>query len=169
MVLPIKIEDVNQMISNGIDNAMAGKGGVFSAMVFNSKTGECIAIDSNSVLSDNDPTAHAEVNTIRRACKVLNKYSLEGYSLLTSNEPCPMCLSAIMWARLDNWYYIADSETAAHIGFDDVEFFKKIQLVMRMKKVKSEYEKFFKYENPEALERVKKGFEDYKNKNKVIY
>lgn len=169
MKLPIKHKDVMAMIKEGYENAMAGKGGAFSAMVFNSQTGELIAISSNSVLEDKDPTAHAEVNTIRRACKVLNKESLEGYSLLTSNEPCPMCASAIMWARLDAWYYIADSQTAAQIGFDDVEFYKRLQLLMRMKKVPSEYERLFKYDNPAALEEVKKAFQAYKDNNKEIY
>lgn len=169
MKLFIDKEKINEMIENGFQTAKEGNGGPFSALIFNSDTGEVICWNSNSVLKDNDPTAHGEINTIRRACKILNKPTLEGYSLLTSNEPCPMCLSAIMWARLDNWYYIADSETAAQIGFDDIEFFKKMQLVMRMKKVKSEYEKFFKYSDAELEEKIKIAFKEYKDNERKLY
>lgn len=169
MKLLVNKEEIKGMIKSGFDTAKAGFGGPFSALIFNTDTGEVITYSSNSVLKDNDPTAHGEVNTIRKACGILKKPTLEGYSLLTSNEPCPMCLSAIMWARLDNWYYIADSETAAQIGFDDIEFFKKMQLVMRMKKVKSEYEKFFKYSDEELEESIKIAFKEYKESERTLY
>jgi len=92
-------------------------GGPFGAVI--AKDGEIIAGTSNCVTLNNDPTAHAEVSCIREACRKLGTFSLEGYSIYTSCEPCPMCLGAIYWAHLDRIYYANDRKDAAAIDFDD--------------------------------------------------
>ena len=92
-------------------------GGPFGAVI--AKNGKIIAEASNSVTIDNDPTAHAEVNCIRKATHLLGTFNLEGCEIYTSCEPCPMCLGAIYWAHLDHIYYANDRVDAAKIGFDD--------------------------------------------------
>ncbi len=104
-------------------NASSYSGGPFGAVIV--KDGEIIAQASNSVTVDNDPTAHAEVNVIRKACKVLNTFNLSGCILYTSCEPCPMCLSAIYWAHIDKIYFAADRKDAAKAGFDDDFIYKE--------------------------------------------
>ena len=98
------------------DNVERG-GGPFGAVIV--KDGEIIAGCHNRVTLDNDPTAHAEVNTIRTACKKLGTFDLSGCTIYTSCEPCPMCLGAIYWARLDRIYYGATRAEAATAGFAD--------------------------------------------------
>ena len=93
-------------------------GGPFGAVIVNKK-GEIIAGSSNSVTLDNDPTAHAEVNTIRKACRALGTFDLSGHTIYTSCEPCPMCLGAIYWAHLDRIFYGNHRKDAGAIGFDD--------------------------------------------------
>ena len=95
----------------------AGAGGPFGAIIV--KDGAVIAEGWNRVTSSNDPTAHAEVTAIRRACETLGTYSLDGSEIYTSCEPCPMCLSAIYWARLDRITFANTRQEAAAIGFDD--------------------------------------------------
>ncbi len=92
-------------------------GGPFGAVIV--KNGEIIAEGYNNVTSSNDPTAHAEITAIRNACKKLNTFDLSGCDLYTSCEPCPMCLSAIYWARINKIYYANTKEDAAKINFDD--------------------------------------------------
>lgn len=92
-------------------------GGPFGAVVV--KDGEVIGRGSNSVTLSHDPTAHAEVSAIRQACQMINDFSLDGATLYASCEPCPMCLSAIYWARLGRVVYAATREQAAEAGFDD--------------------------------------------------
>jgi guanine deaminase len=94
-----------------------GAGGPFGAVIV--KDGKVIAEGWNCVTSTNDPTAHAEVTAIRDACKALGTFSLAGCEIYTSCEPCPMCLSAIYWARLDRIYFANSRQDAAAIGFDD--------------------------------------------------
>jgi guanine deaminase len=101
-------------------------GGPFGAVI--AKDGEIIAEASNSVTLDNDPTAHAEVNCIRKATKKLGTFDLAGCDIYTSCEPCPMCLGAIYWAHLDKIYYANDRNDAAKIGFDDDFIYKEIAL-----------------------------------------
>lgn len=98
-------------------NVLNGKGGPFGAVVV--KNGKVVAAEVNSVTSTNDPTAHAEVNAIREACKQLNTFDLSECELYASCEPCPMCLSAIYWSRIKKLYYAADKYDAASAGFDD--------------------------------------------------
>lgn len=96
----------------------AGEGGPFGAVIVD-KDGNVIAEGNNEVLLTKDPTAHAEVTTIRKACKKLNTHDLSGYILYTSCEPCPMCLSAIIWSNIKEVYYGADRKDAADVGFRD--------------------------------------------------
>lgn len=101
-------------------------GGPFGAVI--AKDGEIIAEASNSVTIDHDPTAHAEVNAIRKAARRLGTFDLSGCDIYTSCEPCPMCLGAIYWAHLDTIYYANDRKDAARIGFDDDFIYQEIAL-----------------------------------------
>ena len=94
------------------------EGGPFGAVIIDKK-GNVIASGNNQVLLKNDPTAHAEIIAIRRACEILNTYDLSDYILYTSCEPCPMCLSAIIWSNIKEIYYGCTREDAAKIGFRD--------------------------------------------------
>ena len=108
------------------ENSVRNGGGPFGAVIA-SKDGEIIAEASNSVTIDHDPTAHAEVNCIRKATK-LGTFDLAGYDIYTSCEPCPMCLGAIYWAHLDKIYYANDRKDAAAIGFDDDFIYQELEL-----------------------------------------
>jgi tRNA(Arg) A34 adenosine deaminase TadA len=99
-------------------------GGPFAAVIV--KDEKIISRSGNSVTQTNDPTAHAEVNAIREACRVLNTFHLEGCSIYASCEPCPMCLSAIYWARIDRVFFAATREDAADAGFDDSLIYNEI-------------------------------------------
>ena len=99
------------------DNLETNVGGPFGACIV--KDGKVIGRGSNHVLSNNDPTAHAEVMAIRDACKNINSYDLSGCKLYTSCYPCPMCLSATIWANIKKVYYGNTKEDAASIGFRD--------------------------------------------------
>ncbi|MFT5763885.1 MAG: guanine deaminase, partial [Saprospiraceae bacterium] len=101
-------------------------GGPFGAVVV--KDGKIIAEGNNKVSSTNDPTAHAEVVAIRNACAALGFFQLDGCTIYTSCEPCPMCLGAIYWARPDNIFYACSREDAARVGFDDDFIYKEISL-----------------------------------------
>ena len=95
----------------------AGDGGPFGAVIV--RDGEIIASGHNEVIKTNDPTAHAEIVAIRKASKAVQNFSLKGCILYVTGEPCPMCFSAIHWARLDKVYYCNTKSEAAEIGFDD--------------------------------------------------
>ncbi len=101
-----------------------GAGGPFGAIVV--RNGEVIAEGWNRVTSENDPTAHAEVTAIRAACKTLGTFSLAGCDIYTSCEPCPMCLAAIYWARLDRIFFSNGRADAAAIGFDDEFLYREL-------------------------------------------
>jgi guanine deaminase len=116
-------------------NVEKGLGGPFGAVIV--KDGEIIAQSANTVTTTNDPTAHAEVATIRLACAKLNTFNLEGCVIYTSCEPCPMCLGAIYWARLDKMYYGNTKQDAANIGFDDAFIYEELDLKMEDRKLKS--------------------------------
>lgn len=109
------------------ENSVRNGGGPFGAVIA-SKDGEIIAEASNSVTIDHDPTAHAEVNCIRKATAKLGTFDLAGYDIYTSCEPCPMCLGAIYWAHLDKIYYANDRKDAAAIGFDDEFIYQELEL-----------------------------------------
>ena len=106
------------------ENVTTGAGGPFGAVVVHK--GRVIGEGTNSVTRSNDPTAHAEIVAIRHACSTLNVFSLKGCSIYTSCEPCPMCLSAIYWARLDRILYGNTRDDAARIGFDDAHVYREI-------------------------------------------
>lgn len=101
-----------------------GRGGPFGAVVV--KDGKVIAEGWNRVTSSNDPTAHAEVTAIRLACVALQDFSLRGCDIYTSCEPCPMCLAAIYWARIDRVFFANSREDAAAIGFDDAHIYGEV-------------------------------------------
>jgi guanine deaminase len=103
-----------------------GRGGPFGAVVVSS--GKIVGEGSNLVTSSLDPTAHAEIVAIRAACAALGRFELRGCEIFTSCEPCPMCLSAIYWARLDRVYYANDRAAAARIGFDDELIYREVAL-----------------------------------------
>jgi tRNA(Arg) A34 adenosine deaminase TadA len=108
-------------------------GGPFGAVIV--KDGQIIAGASNSVTIDNDPTAHAEVNTIRAACKALGTFDLDGCTIYTSCEPCPMCLGAIYWAHIDRIFYGNTRKDAADISFDDDFIYEELDKPMEMRTV----------------------------------
>ncbi|MBC8987362.1 nucleoside deaminase [Pedobacter sp. N36a] len=103
-------------------------GGPFGAVVV--KDGKVIAKSGNKVTSTNDPTAHAEVSAIRMACKKLKTFDLSGCVIYTSCEPCPMCLSAVYWSRINTIYYANTKVDAANIGFDDQFIYEELEKPM---------------------------------------
>lgn len=109
------------------------KGGPFGAVIV--KDGKIIAEGYNQVTSLNDPTAHAEVVAIREACRQLQTFSLAGCEIYASCEPCPMCLSAIYWARLDRLYYANTRLDAAKIGFDDDHIYGEVARPMDQRSI----------------------------------
>jgi tRNA(Arg) A34 adenosine deaminase TadA len=102
----------------------AGEGGPFGAIIV--RNDEIIGQGWNQVTSQCDPSAHAEIVAIRNACSALGKFSLEGANIYTSCEPCPMCLAAVWWARLESVYYANTRQDAARIGFDDAEIYREV-------------------------------------------
>ena len=123
---------MTEAINLSIESVKNG-GGPFGAVIV--KDGKIIAKSSNSVTTDNDPTAHAEVNTIRKACKVLGTFDLSGCEIYTSCEPCPMCFGAIYWARLDKLYFANNKTDAKNIGFDDSFIYEEIALPYEKRKI----------------------------------
>jgi tRNA(Arg) A34 adenosine deaminase TadA len=114
-------------------NVKEGQGGPFGAVIV--KDGMVVARSANKVVPTNDPTAHAEVSAIRLACQELGTYNLEGCEIYTSCEPCPMCLGAIYWARIDKIYYANTKADAAAIGFDDHFIYQEIDQPMEKRKL----------------------------------
>ena len=111
-------------------------GGPFGAVI--ACNGKLVAEGSNCVTLDCDPTAHAEVSTIRKACKALKTFDLSGCEIYTSCEPCPMCFGAIYWAHLDKIYMGNDRKDAAKIGFDDDFIYQEIALSPEQREKPSE-------------------------------
>lgn len=116
-------------------NSVEKGGGPFGAIIV--KNGEIISEASNSVTTDNDPTAHAEVNAIRKAAKKLGTFNLEGCEIYTSCEPCPMCFGAIYWSRIDKIFFANDRNDAKNIGFDDSFIYDEIQKPIEDRKIKT--------------------------------
>ena len=117
MSLQPNLEFLRRAIALATQNVTSGRGGPFAALIV--RKGQVVAECANVVTTTKDPTAHAEVTAIRAAAKALNNFSLSGCELYTSCEPCPMCLAAAHWARLDAIFYAAGAEDAAKAGFDD--------------------------------------------------
>lgn len=119
-----------ELAEEGMDK---GEGGPFGAVIV--KDGEIIAEANNKVTSHKDPTAHAEVVAIRKACEKLQDFQLKECILYTSCEPCPMCLGAIYWARPKQVFYALNRQDAAKIGFDDQFVYDEIALDMDERKI----------------------------------
>ena len=143
-------------IGLSVKNVAEG-GGPFGAVV--ARNGEVVATGVNRVTSDHDPTAHAEVNAIRAAANKLGTFDLSGCEIYTSCEPCPMCLGAIYWARLDRMFYGNDKHDAAEIGFDDAFIYRELDLKPENRSLKSQ-----RLLPEEAI----KAFEDWKDKSDKI-
>ena len=104
----------------------AGHGGPFGAVIV--KDGKVISKGHNHVVANNDPTCHGEVDAIRKACKKLKTFDLTGCDIYTTGEPCPMCLSAILWANINNIYYGCTIQDNDSIGFRDEIFYKSLDI-----------------------------------------
>ncbi len=124
---------MREAIDLSLQNVRVNKGGPFAAVIV--KDGKIIARGTNLVTSSNDPTAHAEIIAIREACRTLNTFRLAGCEIYTSCEPCPMCLGAIYWARLDRIYFANSRIDAAKIGFDDKLIYREIPLPASRRKI----------------------------------
>lgn len=125
------MQEAIAMASEGSQNL---QGGPFGAVVV--KDGQIIGRGNNRVVIGNDPTAHAEVTAIRDACQHLGSFKLDGCEIYTSCEPCPMCLGAIYWSRIEKIYYGANREDAAVIGFDDNFFYEELAKQIEDRRVK---------------------------------
>ncbi|GAB2975551.1 nucleoside deaminase [Mucilaginibacter puniceus] len=115
------------------NNVTLGQGGPFGAVIV--KDGMVLARSANKVVPSNDPTAHAEVLAIRLACQELNTFDLSGCEIYASCEPCPMCLGAIYWARIDKIHYANTKADAAAIGFDDAFIYEELDKPMNKRKL----------------------------------
>lgn len=124
---------MRQAINLALENIRRGTGGPFGAVVV--KDGQVVGTGFNTVTNSNDPTAHAEVNAIRDACRNLNNFQLDACTIYSSCEPCPMCLGAIYWARIDKLYFAATREDAAKANFDDSLIYKEIELSIQERKI----------------------------------
>lgn len=151
-----KEEFMRKAIELSIENIENG-GGPFGAVIV--KGGEIVATGVNRVTDSCDPTAHAEVCAIRAAAKKLGTFNLSGCEIYTSCEPCPMCLGAIYWARLDKMYYANTKTDAMNIGFDDSFIYDELELKLTERKLQSE-----QLLRNEAL----KAFEAWTNNNEKI-
>lgn len=121
------IQAMNDSIAKANETMLKNLGGPFGAAVVNQETGEIISVSSNSVLSTKDPTAHAEVNAIREACKKLDTFDLSGHVVVTTCYPCPMCLGAMVWANISKFYYGSTAQDAAEIGFRDEAIYEYLR------------------------------------------
>jgi tRNA(Arg) A34 adenosine deaminase TadA len=122
---PPNPEFLRRAIQLAIQNVDAGGGGPFAAVIV--RNGQIVGEGANTVTASHDPTAHGEVNAIRAACNVLGTFTLAGCELYTSCEPCPMCLAACYWARLDAIYYGSSAADAARAGFDDAFLYEEFR------------------------------------------
>lgn len=117
---------MSEAIKLAAGNACTSAGGPFGAVIV--KEGEVVSSAVNTVTKDNDPTAHAEVNAIRAACRKLGTFDLTGCTLYSSCEPCPMCLSAAYWAHINQVFYAADRKQAERAGFSDAFIYDQLAL-----------------------------------------
>ena len=128
-------EFLRRAIALATQNVAETRGGPFGAVIV--RDGKIVGEGANSVTATNDPTAHAEVNAIRAAAKTLGTFTLAGCELYTSCEPCPMCLAAAYWARLDAVYYGASAADAARAGFDDAFLYGEFRKDSNQRKLRS--------------------------------
>lgn len=153
----LKEDYMNLGVAEATVTMVQNIGGPFGAVIV--KDNEIISVASNTVLKDNDPTAHAEINVIRQACKKLGTYDLTGCELYATGYPCPMCLSAIIWANIKKVYFCNGVDQAEKIGFRDDFIYN-----------------YIKNRDPEILDlescATSRGlalYEVYKNLGKTIY
>lgn len=118
-------EFLRRAIALATENVTSGAGGPFAAVIV--RDGKIVGEGVNTVTATHDPTAHGEVNAIRAAARALGTFTLTGCELYTSCEPCPMCLAAAYWARLDAVYYGACAADAARAGFDDAFLYEEMR------------------------------------------
>lgn len=153
---------MNNVMKFGIEEARKtmneNKGGPFGAVITD-KDGNVISIASNLVLESHDPTAHAEIMAIRKASKILETHDLSGCILYATGYPCPMCLSAIIWANISKVYYGTNLLEAEEIGFRDDFIYK--YLINK----NSDVLELVELDHDDCLEL----FTEYKEKNKIIY
>jgi len=128
----MKNEFMKRAIELSIESVNNG-GGPFGCVIV--KDEKIISEGSNKVTSSNDPTAHGEIVAIREACKSINNFSLNGCELYSTCEPCPMCLAAIYWARVDKIYYANTRKDAQKIGFDDSLIYSEFQKNIDKRKI----------------------------------
>ncbi len=144
-IMELGIEEARKTMNEGF-------GGPFGAVIVDSNN-NVIAVASNTVLKDNDPTAHAEINAIRKACKKLNTHDLTGYKIYATGYPCPMCLSAIIWSNIKEVYYGTDLNDAEKIGFRDQKIYdfinKKDLTLLDIEQIKHDecLKLFLEYDN----------------------
>lgn len=129
-------ELMREAIALSLRNVQENNGGPFAALI--AREGKVISLGKNLVTSTNDPTAHAEIIAIREACRETGSFKLDGCVIYTTCEPCPMCLGAIYWARLEKIYYANSREEAAKIGFDDRLIYREISLPISQRKIPAE-------------------------------
>ena len=122
---------MTRAIELSIESVNSG-GGPFGSVIV--KDDKIVAEGSNKVTLNNDPTAHGEVVAIRQACKNINNFNLHGYELYSTCDPCPMCLSAIYWARIDKIYYANTRDDAQNIDFDDSLIYSELQKNLKKRK-----------------------------------
>jgi len=126
---------IREAIRMAKENVGSGQGGPFGALVV--KDGQVIGRGVNRVTGNNDPSAHAEVEAIRDACKNIGHYWLKDAVIYASCEPCPMCLGAIYWARIKTIYFAADNNDASRAGFDDSFIYREFALPREDRSVRS--------------------------------
>jgi guanine deaminase len=126
-------EFMQRAMARALENVQSNRGGPFAALI--AKNGKIIAEGSNRVTSTNDPTAHAEMVAIREACTHLGTFQLTGCEIYASCEPCPMCLAAIYWARLDRIYFAGSGSDAAKAGFDDSLIYQEMAKPRAQRKI----------------------------------
>ena len=150
---------MKEAIAESAKNLETGHGGPFGAVIV--KDGQIVGRGHNEVIKNNDPTCHGEMQAIRDACQHLGTYDLSGCELYKSAEPCPMCLSAIIWANIKTVYYGNSAKDAANIGFRDDFIYKFIEQGCQDKSTMT----LQQLDRDEAI----KIFEAYKEKNMTIY
>jgi guanine deaminase len=124
---------MEQAIALATENVTSGRGGPFGAVVV--RDGKVLASGANMVTADNDPTAHAEITAIRRACAALGTFRLEGCEIYTSCEPCPMCLAAIYWSHCSAIFYGNTAADAALAGFDDAFLYDEVKKLVEERRI----------------------------------
>ena len=151
------LDFMDRAVALSLEKMKRGLGGPFGAVIV--KDGQIIAEGFNQVTSTNDPTAHAEVIAIREACQKLGSFQLSGCEIYATSEPCPMCMAAIYWSRLDKVYFCNSIEEASEHGFDDSFIRTELGQPNEMKKIP-----MVKVDHPEAL----LAFKEWANKEDKI-